>query len=139
MACDRLFIYYYQYLWHNICSYTTTSTFGIVVLLLLPLNYTSTDSEKEQITDRGEDRAIESDTTGSTPDICKSPDIIQGRVPGFQDLPCVSDTVSSFEIQVRQEKRKFTYTGVSLVKETEQQDSDSDSDDDLYTTRLTRN
>jgi hypothetical protein len=42
----------------------------------------STDSDQEEMTERGPDRKIGSDTTGSTPDICKSPDIVQDRVPG---------------------------------------------------------
>jgi hypothetical protein len=87
----------------------------------------SSNSDKEEMTDRGEDRTIESNSTGSTPEIFKSPDIVQGRVTGS----VVTDTVAPFEIEARHEKSKFIYKGVSLVKETEAQESDGDSEDDV--------
>ncbi len=96
----------------------------------------STDSDKEEITDTREERTI--DSVESTPDICKSSDIIQGRVQGS----IATDKMSGFKIQARQEKNKFTYTGVSSVKvkETELQESGSDSEDDVpIATALTTN
>jgi hypothetical protein len=87
----------------------------------------SPDSDKEEMTERGPDRTIESDSTGSTPETFKSPDIVQGRVTGS----FVTDTIAPFEIEARHGKSKFIYKGVSLVKETEAQESDDDSEDDV--------
>jgi hypothetical protein len=77
--------------------------------------------------ERGADMTIESDTTGSTPDIFKSPDIVQDKVAGSM----VIDTIPPFEIEARHDKRQFIYKGVSLIKETEEQDSDDDSEDNV--------
>ncbi len=84
-----------------------------------------TDSDKEEIIERGEYKTIELDTTGSTPDCCKSPDMGPVRMTGE------IVQVAPFEIEARQHKRKFNYEGVSLVKETEVQDSDADSEDNV--------
>ena len=68
----------------------------------------STDSENEEITNRGAERTFGSDTTGSTPDCCKSPDkrgvLVTGEIVQVQD----------FEIQARQHKTKLNYEGQSL-------------------------
>ncbi len=85
----------------------------------------STDSDKEEMTDRREDITIESDTIASTPDCCKSPDMVPLRVP--VDIL----RVGSFDVQATQEKRQFIYEGVSSVKETEVQESDGDSEDNV--------
>jgi hypothetical protein len=93
----------------------------------------STNSDKEVVTERGQDRTFGSDATGSTPDICKSPDMSSGIVPG--EIVQASD----FEIQARQHKTKFNYEDPSLVEETQAQDSDGDSEDNVpIATVLTR-
>jgi hypothetical protein len=65
----------------------------------------STDSENEEVTNRGAERTFESDTTGSTPDCCKSPDkmavLVTGEIVQVQE----------FEIQARQHKTKLNYEG----------------------------
>ncbi len=60
----------------------------------------SSDSDKEEMTDRGADRTIGSDTTASTPDCFKSPNMGPVRITGE------IVKVASFEIQARQDKRK---------------------------------
>jgi hypothetical protein len=63
------------------------------------------DSDKDEMTDTREDRRIRS--VGSTPDCCKSPEIIQGRVPGSN----TSDTTSGFRIEERTTQSRNKYKG----------------------------
>jgi hypothetical protein len=65
----------------------------------------SSDSDKDEMTDTREDRRIRS--VGSTPDCCKSPEIIQGRVPGSN----TSDTTSGFRIEERTTQSRNKYKG----------------------------
>ena len=88
--------------------------------------------EPEVVTEGGPDRTFGSDTTGSTPDICKSPDMVQERVLGS----LLSTTIPPFEIEAIADKRQFVYNGVSTVKESEAQKSDDDSDDDVPIARV---
>ena len=92
----------------------------------------STDSDPEVVTEGGPDRTFGSDTTGSTPDICKSPDMVQERV----SVSLVTATIPPFEIEAISDKRQFVYNGVSTVKESEAQKSDDDSDDDVPIARV---
>ncbi len=84
----------------------------------------SSDSDKEEMTDTREDRTIKS--VGSTPDIFKSPQTIEGRVPGS----ITSDTTSGFRFQERTTQSKTKYKGVRVVPETEAQERSSDSEED---------
>jgi hypothetical protein len=93
----------------------------------------SSDSETEQFKDKSEATTFQSDTTGSTSDIFKSPDRGDSRVPGLETT--TTDVVSSCVIQAR---NKFTYTGVTHVDETEKQATSSDSEDDIPVARLLR-
>ena len=95
----------------------------------------STDSEGEETKATEPDKqphiSFGSDTTGSTPDICKSPDMSGMRVPGSSSMQ--TDVVEEFEVQARSQS---IYTGVRRVVETENQASSSDSEDDIPVSRL---
>jgi hypothetical protein len=92
----------------------------------------SSDSDKDEMTDTREDRTIKS--VGSTPDIFKSPEIIEGRVPGSITL----DTTSGFRIEERTTQSRKKYKGVRVVPETEAQERSSDSEDNLPVASLLR-
>jgi hypothetical protein len=79
----------------------------------------SSDSDREEMTETREDRTIRS--VGSTPDIFKSPQTIEGRVPDS----ITSDTTSGFRFQERTTQSKNKYKGVSLLPETEAQERSS--------------
>jgi hypothetical protein len=85
----------------------------------------STESDNGEVTQRGPETTFGSDTTGSTPDCCKSPDkmgvLVTGEIVQVQD----------FEFQARQHKTKLNYEGQSFVAETEAQESDDDSEDNV--------
>ena len=68
-----------------------------------------------------------SDTTGSTPDIFRSPDTGPDIVQGSNTVPVAQE-----------ERPKLTYMGVTHVDETEVQGSSSDSEDDVPVARLLR-
>jgi hypothetical protein len=87
----------------------------------------STDSAPEVVTEGVPDMTFGSDTTGSTPDICKSPDMVQERVLGS----LVTETIPPLVIEARPDTRQFVYKGVTTVKESEAQKSDDDSEDDV--------
>jgi hypothetical protein len=72
-----------------------------------------------------------SDTTGSTPDVCKSPDVSEQRVPG--SCTTQTDVFEEFEIQARPQAK---YKGVKIIAETEIQESSGDSEDDIPMARL---
>ncbi len=90
----------------------------------------STDSEPEQTIDKPNQTTPESDTTGSTPEIFKSPEIIQGRVPGSDSVSLVGVTLVEETVGQNKEVAR-QYRGVRHVKETELQESSSDSDDNI--------
>jgi hypothetical protein len=85
----------------------------------------SSDSDKEEMTEIREDTTTRS--VGSTPDIFKSPQIIEGRVPGS----ITSDTTLGFRFQERTTQSKKKYKGVRVVAETEAQERSSDSEDNV--------
>jgi hypothetical protein len=92
----------------------------------------SSDSDKEEMTDTREDRTIKS--VGSTPDIFKSPETIEGRVPGS----ITSDTTSGFRFQERITQSRNKYKGVRVVPETEAQERSSDREDNVPVATLLR-
>jgi hypothetical protein len=71
---------------------------------------------------------------GSTPDIFKSPEIIEGRVPGS----ITSETTSGFRIEERTTQSRKKYKGVRVVPETEAQERSSDSEDNVPVVSLLR-
>jgi hypothetical protein len=92
----------------------------------------STDSDAEERVDITNQTMAESDTTGSTPEICKSPQLVQGRVPGSNSniTTVVEETVLEKTVKPRQ------YKGWVYIPETEApsitgQESEDDSDDHL--------
>jgi hypothetical protein len=88
---------------------------------------TETDNARDQEARQDKDVFVfGSDTTGSTPDICKSPDMSGMRVPGSSSTQ--THVVEEFEVQARTQSK---YTGVRRVVETEIQASSSDSEDDI--------
>ncbi len=95
----------------------------------------SSDSDVERTTDKTDDITIASDTSGCTPDIFKSPEITDKRVPGS----IITDGVEGFDIDSRRQAKtkgdagtiKLKFKGVKFVPETEQQDATSESDDDV--------
>ncbi len=90
----------------------------------------STDSEAEQTIDKPNQTSPESDTTGITPDIFKSPENSQGRVPGSESSTLVKTT--SVEKTIGEMKGVARqYKGVRHVKDTELQASSSDSEDNI--------
>jgi hypothetical protein len=82
--------------------------------------------------DTREDRTIKS--VESTPDIFKSPQTIEGRVPGS----ITSDTTSGFRFQERATQSKNKYNGVRVVPETEAHEASSDSEDNVPVATLLR-
>jgi hypothetical protein len=84
--------------------------------------------------DNTQKTALASDTTGSTPDIFKSPEQSKGRrVPGA----IVRDTIEDYVIHSSPDRQ--TYQGVNFVGETEKQDSSVDIPDNRPVVRSLRN
>ncbi len=80
----------------------------------------------------------QSDSTGSTPDIFKSPERVTEEivVEEVADVEELADVVADV---VADKNRRFTYTGVTRVEETEEQHKDSsDSEDGIPLTTLLR-
>ena len=92
----------------------------------------SSDSDKEEMTEIREDTMIKS--VGSTPDIFKSPEIIEGRVPGS----ITSDTTLGFRFEERATQSRKKFKGVRVVPETEVQERSSDSEDNVPVASLLR-
>jgi hypothetical protein len=85
------------------------------------INYSSSEDDK-QTRQKTPQETIESDTTGSTPEIFKSP--IQELVG---TVTTDTETVSDYAIQARSQSKKM-YQGIRHVAETELQDESSDDD-----------
>jgi hypothetical protein len=85
------------------------------------INYSSSEDDK-QTRQKTPQETIESDTTGSTPEIFKSP--LQELVGS---VTTDTETVSDYAIQARSQAKK-TYQGIRHVAETELQDESSDDD-----------
>jgi hypothetical protein len=73
--------------------------------------------------DKTQKTTLASDTTGSTPDMFKSPETREERVPGS----IVTDTIHNYVIQ--SSPKRQSYEGVSYVRETEIQASSIQSPD----------
>jgi hypothetical protein len=84
--------------------------------------------------DNTEKTTLASDTTGSTPDIFKSPGLSKGRVPGSID----TDIVSDYVIQASP-KAKSHHQGVLFVPETQLQQSSVYSTEERPVVRSLRN
>ena len=79
----------------------------------------STDSEQEQTNDKPDQTTPQSDTTGSTPEMFKSPEVIQDRVPGS----IVDETTRMEQTVVQKTKAPRKYKGWVYIPETEVQES----------------
>jgi hypothetical protein len=84
--------------------------------------------------DNTQKTTLASDTTGSTPDIFKSPELSKGRVPGA----IITDTINDYVIEASPKKRQ-TLQGVQFVGETEMQESSVDSPENRPVVRSLRN
>jgi hypothetical protein len=96
-------------------------------------------SDDEETKDSNADKNNALDKTPSLPDILKSPEPIQARIPGS----VVVDGIGSFDIESRRVgtvkdkvARKKNFKGVNFVPETEQQNETSESDDDVPVAQL---
>jgi hypothetical protein len=84
------------------------------------LRWSSDEEDKTQ--DKPKDSSVASDTTASTPECLKSPDVIMTRIPGS----AVTDRIGSQDIQSRRKPSKKdevepdkVYAGLNFVPETE--------------------
>ena len=93
----------------------------------------STDVEPKQTI---ETTPPESDTTSSTPEMFRSPDVIQDKVPGFimENHPDLEPTVVQKTVAPRKYKG-WVYID-ETIHETELQDKSSDSEDNIPVARL---
>jgi hypothetical protein len=105
------------------------------------LRWSSDEEDKTQ--EKIKDISVASDTTASTPECLKSPEITMTRIPGSGSV--VTDRIGSQEIQSRRKPSKkdevqpgIVYAGVKFVPETEQNDGSGDSDDNVPVARLLR-
>jgi hypothetical protein len=99
----------------------------------------SSDSDVEKITDKTDDMTAASDTTGSTPDIFKSPEMTDKRVPGS----IITDRVEGFDIDSRRQaiqKGKVAtlkkFKGYVWVPETELQEQTIERNDNVPVEKL---
>jgi hypothetical protein len=84
----------------------------------------STDSEPEQTYDKPNQTTPQSDTTGSTPEIFKSPQVVQDRVPGS----IVDNTTRLEQTELQKTKAPRKYKGWVYIPETEVQESSVNPD-----------
>jgi hypothetical protein len=94
----------------------------------------STDSEPEQTNDIPDQTTPQSDTTGSTPDMFKSPQIVQDRVPGS----IVEDSTRTEQTEVQKTKAPRKYKGWVYIPETEVQDNGEGIKDNLPVASLNK-
>jgi hypothetical protein len=87
----------------------------------------STDSEAEQRKEQTPEN-IQSDSTDSTPEMFKSPDVIQDRVPGSNtnETSLVEETVEATIVSTVSTRK---YKGWVFIPETEANEGSSESDD----------
>ncbi len=84
----------------------------------------SPDSEAEQTKEKTPEN-ITSDTTGSTPEMLQSPDIIPDRVPGSN----ANDTSEGDKTVMAKTVPPRKYKGWVFIPETEEKEGSSESDD----------
>jgi hypothetical protein len=94
----------------------------------------SQDSEQEQTNDKPDQTPPQSDTIGSTPEMFKSPDVIQDRVPGS----IVDETTRMEQTVVQKTKAPRKFKGWVYIPETEVQESGNDSEDNLPVANLSK-
>ena len=99
----------------------------------------STDSDNENVTDKTDDISPASDTTEGTPDIFKSPEMTDKRVPGS----IITDRIEGYDIQSKRQASQTEkipklkkFKGYVWVPETELQEETIDKIDNMTVENL---
>ena len=99
----------------------------------------STDSDNENVTDKTDDISPASDTTEGTPDIFKSPEMTDKRVPGS----IITDRIEGYDIQSKRQAsltekipKLKKFKGYVWVPETELQEETIDKIDNMTVENL---